>query len=315
MKPTDKQIAANRRNAAKSTGPITPAGKAIAARNSLKHGLLAKEVVIDAGEGAESRDEFDAMLLDLKDHFDPQGPLEEILVEKIAVAYWRLRRAHRYEVGLIRKKLDNATDDYYKPDRFALSDSKNSPEQPDAKISEAQELRQAWQDDKKQFTSMRKAGKDLQETYDWEDNWGWLHDKAAETADDVSDESPASMRASLHKAGWTDDAIWQAHIDICAEQIEAQAQTIRDLHKQKEVDRLALQKQKEVDRLALQVQKKIGCIPDAYDLDRLLKYEGSIEKQFYKAIDQLERLQRLRAGDNVPAPVNIDLAVDTENPG
>jgi len=45
------------------------------------------------------------------------------------------------------------------------------------------------------------------------------------------------------------------------------------------------------------------------------KYEGSIERQFYKAIDQLERLQRIRAGDQVPAPVNIDLAVDTENPG
>jgi len=48
-------------------------------------------------------------------------------------------------------------------------------------------------------------------------------------------------------------------------------------------------------------------------LARLLKYEGAIERQFYKAIDQLERLQRLRKGDAVPAPVNINLAVDTEN--
>ncbi len=44
MKTTEKQIAANRRNAARSTGPISAAGKAIAARNSLKHGLLAQEV-------------------------------------------------------------------------------------------------------------------------------------------------------------------------------------------------------------------------------------------------------------------------------
>jgi len=304
MKTTDKQIAANRRNAAQSTGPVTESGKAIASRNALKHGLLAKEIVIDAGEGAESRDEFDAVLLDLKNQCDPQGPLEEILVEKIAVAYWRLRRAHRYEVGLIRKKLDNAADKYYEPDRSGGRGTRSPDDQIDAKISQAQELRQEWQSDKNQFTKMRKDGKDLQEIYDWEQNWDWFYDKAAKTVEDVSDESPASMRASLNKAGWTDDAIWQGHIDVCTEQMEVQAQTIRDL-----------QKQKQDNKLALQVHKKIGSIPDMYDLDRLLKYEGSIEKQFYKAIDQLERLQRLRAGDNVPAPVNIDLAVDMETLG
>ena len=65
MKSTDKQIAANRRNAAHSTGPRTESGKAIACRNSLKHGLLASEIVIDAGEGAESQAEFNAVLSDL----------------------------------------------------------------------------------------------------------------------------------------------------------------------------------------------------------------------------------------------------------
>jgi len=69
------------------------------------------------------------------------------------------------------------------------------------------------------------------------------------------------------------------------------------------------------NQLALQVQQKINSIPSGYDLDHLLKYEGSIEKQFYKAINQLERLQRMRAGDQVPPPVNIDVAVDAENPG
>ena len=91
----------------------TPEGKAIVKYNALKHGLLAKEVVITTGDGAENPEEFNALLEDLKTQLKPEGVLEEMLAEKIAVAYWRLRRACRYEVGLIRQKLDSATDNFY----------------------------------------------------------------------------------------------------------------------------------------------------------------------------------------------------------
>ena len=57
--------------------------------------------------------------------------------------------------------------------------------------------------------------------------------------------------------------------------------------------------------------KKLGNIPSRDELDQLLRYEGAIERQFYKALNQLERLQRLRAGDNVPAPVEVDVDVNT----
>ena len=105
-KTSDKQIAANRKNAQKSTGPTSPEGKKRVSRNALKHGLLAKEVVILEGDGAENPAEFDALLADLVDEFQPQGVVEETLVERIATCYWRLRRAQRYEVGAIRASLD-----------------------------------------------------------------------------------------------------------------------------------------------------------------------------------------------------------------
>jgi hypothetical protein len=57
-----------------------------------------------------------------------------MLVEKIAVADWRLRSAHRYEVGLIRRKLDNATDRYYEPDALSLGDTKSPSGKIDAEI-------------------------------------------------------------------------------------------------------------------------------------------------------------------------------------
>ena len=72
-----------------------------------------------------------------------------------------------------------------------------------------------------------------------------------------------------------------------------------------------LEKQKETNRLRLQVMKKLGNIPSKDELDRLLRYEGSIERQLYKALNQLERMQRLRAGDDVPPPVELDVDVNT----
>lgn len=43
---SDKQTQANRQNALKSTGPITPEGKAAVRHNALKHGLLAQDVLV-----------------------------------------------------------------------------------------------------------------------------------------------------------------------------------------------------------------------------------------------------------------------------
>jgi len=112
MTVSEKQLEANRKNAQKG-GVRTKEGKAIVRYNALKHGLLAKEAIVTVGDGAENPKEFNALLADLKTELKPEGTLEEILIEKIAVAYWRLRRACRYEVGLIRNGLDNAIEKFY----------------------------------------------------------------------------------------------------------------------------------------------------------------------------------------------------------
>ena len=45
------------------------------------------------------------------------------------------------------------------------------------------------------------------------------------------------------------------------------------------------------------------------EMNKLLRYETAIEKQLYMAINKLEHLQRLRAGDKVPVPAQIDLNI------
>ena len=98
---SDNQLAANRRNAKRSTGPRTPKGKARVKWNALKHGLLARSVVVPLKGGPENRGQFKALLERLHEELQPVGMLEEMLVEQIAVDYWRRRRALRAEASEI----------------------------------------------------------------------------------------------------------------------------------------------------------------------------------------------------------------------
>ncbi len=88
-----QQLTANRQNALKSTGPKTLEGKANACLNSLKHGLLSKDLVIGEEKVKELQQFKDAIYQALC----PQGAMEELLVEKIVNAAWRLRRLTKAE--------------------------------------------------------------------------------------------------------------------------------------------------------------------------------------------------------------------------
>jgi hypothetical protein len=48
-------------------------------------------------------------------------------------------------------------------------------------------------------------------------------------------------------------------------------------------------------------------LPPKEELDKLLRYEAMINKQLNHAIAELERLQRRRNGELVPAPISVDI--------
>jgi hypothetical protein len=91
-----RQIAANRRNATKSTGPVTPEGKERSRGNALRHGLTA-ETVIATLEDAE---DYQAFELSVTADYDAQSAVERELVLRLASILWRLRRATGIESAL-----------------------------------------------------------------------------------------------------------------------------------------------------------------------------------------------------------------------
>jgi choline dehydrogenase-like flavoprotein len=86
---TSAQFIANQANAQQSTGPKTPEGKAIAARNNFRHGFTGEFTVLPW----EQQEEFDRLLNALRDEHKAADLTERILVDKMAQALWLTKRA------------------------------------------------------------------------------------------------------------------------------------------------------------------------------------------------------------------------------
>ena len=103
---TSARRAANQRNSRKSTGPVTPAGKARMRNNALRHGLTSKHVVIDGEDPAE----YQALRRDLLNELRPATAHEAQLVTEIAESSWRLLRARRIEILLFESNMQDGPD-------------------------------------------------------------------------------------------------------------------------------------------------------------------------------------------------------------
>ncbi len=91
-----KQIEANRRNALKSTGPITSEGKERSRCNAIRHGLAA-ETVIGSLEDADDYEAFEAAVIA---DYDAETAVQRELVLRLASVLWRLRRSTAIESAL-----------------------------------------------------------------------------------------------------------------------------------------------------------------------------------------------------------------------
>jgi hypothetical protein len=93
---SERQLDANRRNAAKSNGPKTPEGCAAVRHNALKHGLTAAEIILPT---TEDKLEFEQFQAAFEEECQPVGPIEQVLVEDMVASRWRMNRVRKMEPG------------------------------------------------------------------------------------------------------------------------------------------------------------------------------------------------------------------------
>jgi hypothetical protein len=99
---TDRQAAANRRNALLSTGPRTRLGKHRSRRNALRHGLTAETLIATL----EDEKEYRAFERSVVATYSPATAVGRELACRLASLLWRLRRATAIETGLFSIQAD-----------------------------------------------------------------------------------------------------------------------------------------------------------------------------------------------------------------
>ena len=298
------KVEANRHNAMLSTGPKTQTGKQASKSNLLKHGLLSKEVVIRTGDARESKTDFDRLMVALVDDLRPECALEEMLVEKIAVCYWRLRRVIRCEAGEIHKEthsleFDAVVKNIEEVNRLMGSDYAKRLEQTLVKTSPGVErmlriLKRLRDDIESDGAFSEIAEKEVAQVFgdeadDWGEallDWNWAagEEGQAKSKADGNDEVPSP--------------------DECRKRI------LEIIALKEDSLRIALDVMKEREKLELQSNLARLALPDEANAERILRYETAVERQLYRAISQLERLQSQRKGHIVPPPVSVEVVTE-----
>jgi hypothetical protein len=100
------QAEANQRNARHSTGPRSPQGKVNSRLNAVKHGLRAEQIVLPTEDPDEFREHSD----DWHDDWKPATATRRHLVERLAVASWRMRRCVRVESARLTDRIKQSRD-------------------------------------------------------------------------------------------------------------------------------------------------------------------------------------------------------------
>jgi hypothetical protein len=290
-----KQLAANRRNAQRSTGPTSKEGKSVSRLNAVKHGLLAQQVVVHGYFHEESDAKFKQLCREHHESLSPIGPLEEMLVGQIIMVVWRLRRVRTAEAGEIATSVDKT---WWNPRRppweignghkgnalhSRLKDYRRSIEGIEWVIECLQELRgkietagQVTEEQLKELRHYHPAPNDI------------VRELAA--LFDSFKSNPKKLPP---------EKLRSLHLSETLSYLDAQISEFEEL-------KTVRQEQMNVEDA---MRRSVAMLPSGEFLEKIVRYESALQRQLNRSMNQLERLQRRRLGENVPAPVVMDVSM------
>ncbi|MGA7380542.1 MAG: hypothetical protein WBX03_06795 [Terriglobales bacterium] len=288
---TPAKAAANKEISKKSSGPKSVQGKRFASRNAIRHGILAGDLLLPG----ESRAEFDWVREKLFSDLAPVGFRESVQVEIYGANYWRLRRVYHAETGEITKLLcelnpaaELATAEHSRQYLQATSDLKEL-----EKIEEQINLQARVSSENLEWLRKLPYGEPANalvrtiELVPDDESREDSHTGREETSAVTESPEPASAESaatSPEDGGFARDLLLNG--------VECLKRTI--------VQEIVYHGQYPV--LKVEAKKNALHVPQEAVLNRFTRYEKHCVDKMTEAENKLERMQRLRRGDEVFPP-------------
>lgn len=297
---TEKRLTANRKNALKSTGPTSPEGKARASMNALKHGLRASSLAVPVLENPEDWEAHRRLVLQ---DLAPVGYLERILAERTAAILWRLGRVVRYESSVVSIAINEVGEDIV---------DHQAEESPEKAKERAETLARVHRLKPKSHVD----GLDV----------GTVLGLVAEALDvDLDDEKtagevkvPADFPGGYWQSwdGWTREALEDAVeslFEMASDEydgVDPWEEATKTAENAVQIARANLE-----NHLAhLDKRRREALLPPDETLDKVSRYETTLERSLFRTLHELQRLRAVRFGAPFlpPAAVDVDIAVHQE---
>jgi hypothetical protein len=292
-------------------GPVTEEGKEMVRWNATRHGIRSPVPVVP---GVEKREDWEAHRDGMLDSLQPEGHLELVLAERVALLSWRLHRVTRYETESITLYQEKAQEDLAKQRGRPFSDV-SGPASPEVVRSN---LKSARMDLKllKRFARMADdeplSGLDAANIL-WEvaEHTDAVAEGEAEAEDLLENLSVSSLEEGTSPEefeGWTAGLLHRA-----AEQIASSADREGPEAVLEAAMRSAEWKVKKAKQSAEEVERDLErmsrerLLPEEKTLEKVARYEAHLSRGFCKALHELEALQVRRAGGAAPlARLDVD---------
>jgi hypothetical protein len=298
-----------------SGGPKTEEGKEVVRWNATRHGIRSPAPVVP---GVEKKEDWEEHRDGVLDSLSPEGHLELVLAERVALLSWRLHRVVRYETESIALFQEKTEDDLADKRRF--SSRVLGAHHPEA----VRDNLKAARSDHRLLKRFPKLEVDKHLSGFDADTILWA---VAEVTDRVAEGeiAPEELLEEISIPGVPDGAEEREDFDgWSAGAVRAGVETIATATDEDPEELLEVatdsarrdvtrkeQAAEQVER-DLQQMSRERLLPDEKTLEKVSRYEAHLSRLLFKSLHELEALQVRRSGGAAPlARLDIDgLAAD-----
>jgi hypothetical protein len=294
----------------KAGGPATEGGKEVARWNAARHGIRSPAPVVP---GIEAQEDWKRHLAGILDSLAPEGHLETVLAERVALCLWRLNRVARYETESIALYQEKAENDLAQKRRFeshvlGAAHPENVRDELEAARAKHRLLKRfpKMPDDKK--LSAFDANLILWTLAEHTDRVTEGEEALEDVLDGISIPGiPDGAEAREDHDGWTAGAV-RAGIEAVARATDEDPDELLEVATS-EARRAIIGNEQAAERVArdLAVMSRERLLPDVKTLEKVARYEAHLPRLLYKAMHELEALRTRRAGGTAPlARLDVD---------